>query len=252
MPKSISWKVVAGAVMIVLAAAFYILHYMIFRDLHHIFLYLITDIGFVFIEVLLITLVIHQLFSEWEKTSQLKKLNMVIEVFFSEFGKHLLVYLSNHDKNLKNVQDLMIDKNNTCSMDFKCAFDAVKSYKSDIDMNKIDLQKLAKFLTEKRPFLIGMLQNPNLLEHETFTETIMAIFHITEELAARNLSKMSSEDLDHTKVDIERAYNKLTHQWLLYMQHTEKHFPYFFLFAMKTNPFDEKDSWLEKWYEQSK
>jgi len=93
-----------------------------------------------------------------------------------------------------------------------------------------------------------LLQNPNLLEHASFTEMLMAIFHITEELAARDLNNLSKDDLEHTKTDIERAYNKLTHQWLQYMEYTKEHYPYFFLFAMKTNPFDEKASWLDRWY----
>jgi hypothetical protein len=50
-------------------------------------------------------------------------------------------------------------------------------------------------------------------------------------------------------VDIERAYNNLIHQWLHYMQYTQENYPYFFLFAMRTNPFDEKASWLDRWYE---
>ena len=79
----------------------------------------------------------------------------------------------------------------------------------------------------------------------------MAVFHIAEELNARDLSNLSEEDLKHTKVDIARAYNLLTYQWIGYMQYTQKHYPYFFLFAMRTNPFDEKASWLEKWYETS-
>ncbi|MFH1383738.1 MAG: hypothetical protein ABIH47_02105 [Candidatus Omnitrophota bacterium] len=80
----------------------------------------------------------------------------------------------------------------------------------------------------------------------------MAIFHIAEELAARNLLTLSKEDLDHAKIDIERAYNKLIRQWLSYMEYTKEHYPYFFRFAMKTNPFDEKASWLDRWHETAK
>ena len=83
-------RIVFGVLLILLSVFFYAIHYVIFRDAHHIFLYLIGDIAFVFIEVLMVTLIIHHLLNEWEKKSHLKKLNMVIEVFFSEFGKHLL------------------------------------------------------------------------------------------------------------------------------------------------------------------
>jgi hypothetical protein len=244
-----NWKIIAGIAMVLLSLFCYGLHYLIFRDAHHIFIYLLGDIAFVFFEVLLVSLIIHQLLNEWEKKSHLKKLNMLIEIFFSEFGKHFLVYISNYDKNLPSIHDFIIDKNGSCELSFKPAFKAIKNYKADIDIDSINLPKLSKFLTDRRGFLVNLLQNPNLLEHEGFTETLMSIFHIAEELAARDLNSISKDDKEHTKRDIERAYNNLIYQWLSYMEYTRKNYPYFFLYAMQTNPFDEKASWLDKWYE---
>ncbi len=251
MSDKFKWKVVAALVMVALSAACYYIHYLLFHDAHHIFIYLIGDIAFVFIEVLLVSIIIHQVLNEWEKKSHLKKLNMVIEIFFSEFGKHLLVYLSNFDRNLNRIQKYITCEEGCCELDFKPAFRMIKKYKPDMDMTKLNLTKLEKFLRSKRNFLTNLLQNPSLLEHESFTETLMAIFHITEELATRDLENISDEDIRHTKVDIERAYSRLTYQWLSYMEYTKKHYPYFFLFAMRTNPFDEKSSWLDKWYENA-
>jgi len=243
----LNMKIAAGLVMILVSAAFYFLHYLIFRDAHHIFIYLLGDVAFVFIEVLLVTLVIHQALHEWEKKSHLKKLNMVIETFFSEFGKHLLVYISNYDRNLGDLRSCVVSEDgcDCAEMEFGPALKKAAKYSADIDINRIDIRKLSKYLKEKRKMMINLLQNPNLMEHESFTETLMAIFHLVEELAARDLDNLSGEDLAHTKVDIERAYNKLVFQWVSYMHYIKKNFPYFFLFAMRTNPFDEKASWIE-------
>ena len=239
-----NWKIVAGIALIVLSIAFYTLHFFIFKDAHHIFLYLISDIAFVFIEVLIVSLIIHHLLNEWDKKSHLKKLNMVIETFFSEFGKYLLNYLSNFDKNIPQIREIIIDKGNY-ELNFKKAFNTLKKYKPCIEVELLNLNNLEKFLSERRSFLINLLQNPNLLEHQSFTETLMSIFHLTEELAARDLKKLSPADTAHTKQDIERAYKLLCDQWLSYMHYTKNHYPYFFLFAMNTNPFDEKASWLD-------
>jgi len=235
--------------MVLLSIIFYVVHFLIFRDSHHIFMFLLSDIAFVFIEVLLVTIIIHNILSEWEKQNRLKNLNMVIETFFSEFGKHLLVYLSNFDENIDKIHNLLIIKNQSNDLDFKKAFQGVKGYHANININKIDLFKLSSFLTNKRGFLINLLQNPNLLEHETFTETLMSIFHIVEELSARNLNNLSREDIEHANKDIERAYIHLIFQWVSYMKYTKNNYPYLFVFAMKTNPFDEKASWLDRWHE---
>ncbi len=243
-------RIILAIVLIVLGIGVYFIHYLIFRDAHHIFIYLVGDVAFVFFEVLLVTVVIDQLLNQWEKQSALKKMNMVIEVFFSEFGKHLISYLAQFDRNLDTIRGSIIADCECGDFDFKAAFRKIKGYQPDIDVDAIDLTKLEKFLVGKRGFLVGLLQNPNLLEHESFTECLMAIFHITEELAARDLGNLCREDIEHTREDIKRAYNLLIFQWLSYMEYISANFPYFFLFAMRTNPFDEKADWLDRWYHE--
>lgn len=247
MKRILNWRLMLGVLLLLLSVAFYVLHYLIFHDSHHIFLYLVGDVAFVFIEVLMVTLIIHHLLNEWEKKSRMKKLNMVIETFFSEFGKPLLVYLSSADATLKTVRNAVVMDCDELEPDFKTARSAVETYNGDIDLERIDLGRLETFLTERRGFLVNLLQNPNLLEHENFTESLMAVFHITEELAARDLKALSPEDREHTRRDLERAYGLLIRQWVSYMEYTHRHYPYFFLFAMNTNPFDVDAEWLEPW-----
>jgi hypothetical protein len=79
----IKWQIFLGASMIALSSLFYLIHYFLFRDTHHIILYLIGDTAFVFIQVLLGTLIIDQVMALREKRFMLEKLNMVIGSFFS-------------------------------------------------------------------------------------------------------------------------------------------------------------------------
>ncbi|MGD9161566.1 MAG: hypothetical protein PVG39_24345 [Desulfobacteraceae bacterium] len=244
--KILNWRVILGLSLLLLSTVVYYLHYLLFHDAHHIFIYLVGDIAFVFVEVLLVTMVIHQLLNEWEKKSKLKKLNMVIETFFSEFGKPLLAYLSKADRDLATIRSAVV-MDCEGEPDFKHAASAVRSYNGNIDLAKIQLDNLENFLCTKRVFLVNLLQNPNLLEHETFTESLMALFHITEELAARDLDNLSEEDRLHTKQDLERAYGLLIRQYVAYIKYTYEHYPYFFLFVTNTNPFDAEASWIERW-----
>ena len=101
MRRMFKWQVFLGLSLIILSSAVYLVHYIIFRDAHHIFLYLIGDIAFVFFEVLLVTLVLHQLLHHREKKNMLNKLNMVIGAFFSEVGTELLKSFSDFDKDGK-------------------------------------------------------------------------------------------------------------------------------------------------------
>ena len=60
-------ELLLGLLFLILSVLWYTLHYVIFRDAHHIFIYMVGDVAFVFIEVFLVTLIIHQVLSEREK-----------------------------------------------------------------------------------------------------------------------------------------------------------------------------------------
>ena len=107
--KKIGWQILLGVLLVFLSAILYYIHFLIFRDPVHIFKYLLGDIAFLPIEVLLVTVIIHQLLDVREKQNRMDKLNMVIGVFFSEVGTALLTYLSGFDPNLDHIiSSLMI------------------------------------------------------------------------------------------------------------------------------------------------
>src|SRR4030042_225051 len=118
MKRVFSWQVVLGLSLIALSTLVYFIHYFIFRDTHHIFLYLIGDIAFVFIEVLLVTLVLHQLLHYREKKSLLNKLNMVIGAFFSEVGNELLERFSAFDQQAAKITRQLVITNKWSENDF--------------------------------------------------------------------------------------------------------------------------------------
>ncbi len=102
---------------------------------------------------------------------------------------------------------------------------------------------MRSFLIEKNDFLLRLLENPNLLEHEAFTDLLRSVFHLTEELTARkDFEKLPISDFEHLAGDIKRAYILLVHQWLDYMKYLKNNYPYLFSLAMRTNPFDQEIS----------
>ena len=88
--KTWHWQAFLVLLLVALSTVLYLAHYAVFRDAHHIWLYLLGDIAFLPLEVLLVVLVLHRLLDLREKRSMFKKLNMVIGAFFSEVGTQLL------------------------------------------------------------------------------------------------------------------------------------------------------------------
>lgn len=228
-----------GFLLVLLSIFFYVIHYLLFKDAHHIFIYLVGDIAFVFIEVLLVTLIIHQILSEREKRAILKKLNMVIGAFFSEAGTPLLKYFQVFDVNTDKTSSQLIVSDDWSPEHFILIKKVLQNHDYKIDSQAGDLEGLRNFLVDKRNFLLGLLENPNLLEHENFTELLWAVFHLAEELSHRKTVKnLPDNDYKHLAGDITRAYRLLMRQWLDHMEHLKNDYPYLFSLAIRTNPFD--------------
>ena len=103
-----TWQFALGIILLTHAAFLYFIHYAIFRDAHHIFIYLLGDISFVHIEVLLATLIIHKVLSDKERKSKLEKMNMIIGTFFSELGIELLNRLSCCDPVIVKIRESIL------------------------------------------------------------------------------------------------------------------------------------------------
>ena len=247
MKKYLTWRVILGLSLMALSAFFYLIHYFIFRDAHHIFLYLIGDMAFIFVQVLMVTLIIDQLLTQREKRSMLNKLNMVIGAFFSEVGNHLLKLFKQFSSDAGQIHKDLVENNDWSNRAFSNMSKQLKNYNGRIESQKGDLFALKAFLEGKREFLLALLENPNLLEHEAFTELLWAVFHLTEELSFReDLRGLPDSDYNHLSVDIQRAYHLLIVEWLAYMKHLRDNYTYLFSLSSRMNPFDPNASAIVK------
>jgi hypothetical protein len=232
---------VLGIALIILSAFVYFIHYLLFHDIHHIFIYLVGDIAFVFIEVLLVTLIIHQLLSEREKRAMLEKMNMAIGTFFSEVGTDLIVHFSLFDPTCGDIAKNLAMTKDFTDREFMSMSKYLKNYECTITAEKKNLERVKKFLIGKREFLLRLLENPNLLEHDSFTNLLWAVFHLTDELTHRkDVRRLPEADYQHLAGDVKRAYVLLLSEWVDYMKHLKHNYPYLFSLAMRTNPFDAK------------
>jgi uncharacterized protein (DUF2267 family) len=237
------WQIVFGAGLIGLSAALYMLHYFIYRDLHHILIYLLGDIAFIPIQVLLVTLVIEGVLNVREKKNKMAKLNMVIGTFFSDTGTELAGRFFKLDNESEKIQNQLVIKDDWTDEKFSSAVSMLRKHEYNLQMHKADLEELRNYLFGKRKFLMRLLENPNMLEHDNFTDMLWAIFHLTEELIQRKeLAGLTQTDVAHLTGDMKRAYKAIVFEWIEYMKHLKKGYPYLFSLAMRTNPFNPNAS----------
>lgn len=244
MKKDLNWLLTMSLILVAASVLTYVLHFYIFRDVHHIFIYMIGDIAFLFLDVLLVILFIERLMSRRDKRSMINKLNMVIGTFFSEVGLELLKRFSIFvidSEALEKELEIQPDWN---KKDFKKAMEAASHFQLEVKIDKKDLVELRSFLVAKRPFSLRLLENPNLLEHEHFTDLLWAVFHLTEELVFRGdqLENLPETDYSHLAQDLKRAYSLLTIQWISYTAHLKESYPFLYSLAARVNPMNPQAS----------
>jgi hypothetical protein len=243
MKEDTRWKLFVGVGLVTLSLVMFTAHYLIFHDEHHLFIFFVGDIAFIPIEVLIVTLIIDQMLESREKQRRMEKLNMVIGTFFSTIGTPLLAQLTGADTTIDQVKQRLVVDNEWNNAMFKEVRKCIEEYSCSVSPARIDLQTLRSFLIDHEEFLMRLVENPMVFEHESFTDLILALNHLTEEMKARgDLSSLPPADINHLTSDVRRVYELLIHEWVKYMEYLKVHYPYLFSLAMRKNPFDESAS----------
>ena len=202
--------------------------------------YLLGDIAFLPVQVLFVTLIINQLLSNREKKAKLKKMNMVIGTFFSEDGGELLRMFLRFEKNDEDLKAAVLHDRRWADRDFKPLRGRLQDTTYEIDPGRGSLPELKAFLAARRAFLLSLLGNTNLLEHDKFTDLLWAVFHLTDELVYRDDFCQAARR--PTCSTWPRTCAALSSCWCSSgwptCSHLKHDYPYLFSLAIRTNPFD--------------
>ena len=237
--KRITWSVLVGAALLALSVGLYALQVALFQRPDDTRFYLLQDLAFLPVQILLVTLIVNQLVTRRERQTMLDKMNMVIGAFYAEVGTELLKRLHAFDAQAGAVGPGLRVGGDWSARRFAGAIEVARAHTSKIEFSREDLAGLGAFLQARRDFLLRLLENPNLLEHDTFTDSLWAVFHLTDELDhRRDLQALPDTDVQHLRGDLDRAYKCIVAEWLAYMRNLKRDYPYLFSLAVRTNPFD--------------
>jgi hypothetical protein len=167
-----------------------------------------------------------------------QKLQMIVGLFFSEAGCELLAHSARADQQGAFLQNTLAIGTSWLPGDFVRAQQHLQSHDFDIRQDKLDFPSLRALLDIQGPMLMRLLESPYLLEHESFTDLLIATLHLKEELQHRqDFSRLPDSDREHLAGDVRRFYRLAAGQWLLYVQHLQIHYPFLYSLAVRTNPF---------------
>ena len=233
------WQITLALSLTAVSACLYYIQYRFAGGAEPVLQWLLGSLAFLPLQVLILTLVVDRLLARREKLAMLKKLNMVIGVFFSEMATHLLKMFSALDRDVDAIRGDLVPRPEWTARDYARKAERMRQLESRLELGPADLPPLKNFLSSQRGFLLGLMANPNLLEHESFTDLLWAVFHLTDELTHReDVSALADADLAHLSVDARRVYSLLRAEWITYLGHLREDYPYLYSLALRTNPFD--------------
>ncbi|MEL7647881.1 MAG: hypothetical protein AAGU76_07295 [Sedimentibacter sp.] len=220
-----------------MSAAIYYVQYLLFHQTHDTIFYLLQDLAFVPIQVVMVTMIINRFLNVMEKRKKIKKINVIISTFFVEAGISIIETISkfnrNNDEFCKLVKVSQLNRKNVSRIK-----KAAKEFKFDIYADPSRLDKLYQVLAKYKSFTLNMLENSNLLEHDSFTDMLWAVFHVADELQTRgDFVRLDKDDIDHLSNDMLRAYSAMVVEWINYMGYLHDEYPFLYALAIKKNPF---------------
>lgn len=225
--------------LLIVSLVLYGIDYLILGKGEEVFLSFLGNFAFLPVYVLFVTLMIERVIKERERNSLRQKLNMVIGVFFSEVGTELIRNISDFLVEPEELERRLKVRPQWTSREFREVDIFIAAYDPRLDSRMGDLGYLRNFLASRREFMLRLLENPNLLEHDEFSDMLWAVFHLTDELMSRkDLAGLHGNDLDHLAGDMKRAFTYLLREWAIYMRHLREDYPYLFSLAVRMNPLD--------------
>ena len=243
MKEDTRWKLIAGIGLVTLSLAIYTIHFLIFQDFHHILIYFVGELAFIPLEVLIVTLIIDQMLESREKTAADGETEHGHRHLLLHNRDPLLSLLSKADPCIDTLRPSLVVRDHWNDREFTAVKSTVGNYACGVKEARSILTHCGRSCLQNEEFMMRLVENPMIFEHESFTDLILAISHMTEELKSGTACLPPGRDIRPTSAaDCRRVYSLLVPEWVRYMEYLQGHYPYLFSLAMRKNPFDTSAS----------
>ena len=224
--------------LVILSVAIYALQIFIFNYDKDTFFYIMQDLAFLQVQVALVTVVVGGIVERHEKQNRIEKTRMLAGTFFSEFGMSFLEIVCDSVNEKMTVAGFLDFEKFESVSDFSNS--SKKLGETNLSMSCSDevFSRIRKLLIDKKNTLLIISSNPSLLEHESFTDMLWAVFHLSDELCSRGeTDELSQADINHLNADTARAVKVVLLNWICQNEYLKREYPYFYRFEVMKNPF---------------
>ena len=240
-----TWELRLAVALVIATVFLLILHYLVFRDLHHILIFTAHDFAFLPLEVLFVSLFLERLIARRERLELTAKVRMVSGAAFTEVGNDLfrLIRLHLPPDILQAITKPALEEAIASPRVRAQLIATILEQLALQSVGRADLARIRSLLMEKQGFLLRLFENPVLVGDETFSDALRALFHLSEELSYRtDIESVSDTDAEHLVGDLSRALRALLVEWIEYLSYLKKEYPYLYSLALRANPFEAESA----------
>ena len=232
--------------LIIMSLFVYIIQYMIFLRPVDTAFYFFEDLAFVPISVILVTLGVNTVLNQRDRKAMLEKVSIVVNEFYAEAGTDLILSLRGYLVNLDEISARLQLKVNWKTADFLEARKFLEGNQIVIDITGNDLYELRRILETKKEQILRLFENANLMEHDSFTDMLWAVYHVYDELRSRDsYDSLPAADIKHLNLDIQRASRLLLIEWIDSMRGLQIRYPYLYSLAVRKCPFGKRNAVID-------
>ena len=205
--KTLRFNHVVMIILLSLAVVFFVLQFIIFHNAEESGFLFFQDLMFLPLHILLVTFILDRILLSREKQERLQQIHIVISAFFSEIGTDALREVGAAIADRQQIAEKLDMKPDWGAKAFEKAADALKGHTFHRGARCAHAEYATrKNYRRKRRTCCRCSPIPTLLEHDTFTDMLWALYHLTDELENRKeFSTLPESDIAHMAGDITRA-----------------------------------------------
>ena len=229
-------------ILFVLTIVLYLIYYIIFGEIHYIITSIAMSIASIPLNILFTSFIINYIVDIRDKKKRDKEVDILTGLFFNEIGIEILDIFTNRDECIEDIRKKALIKKDWAIDKYEELYEIFKNYDSCINVDMDDLKRLKIILDGKSSFILDLLFNPVLEDKEYFTDLIVEVLHVRDEINYRFIGdKLEDYEKIYIESDINKLYKLLCQRWVKYMLYLKNYYPQVFIKSLVNSPFDKRN-----------
>ncbi len=196
-------------ILLLISICLYGIQIMIFRDPATTEFYLLQDLAFMPITIIIATIVVGEILNEKEKRERESNTRMLTSTFYTQVGASFMNMLIQASENEVEIRNILQKQVNT-EKEIKQMQEEVKQLNCQIHLTEDIYREVTHIVSENRMAILVLSSNPMILEQRSFTNLLWGMFHLEDEFRIRGAyHQLSQEDKAHIAEDLEKVLQLL-------------------------------------------